>query len=436
MQILNILEIIEKKRDKKELTKEEIEYFVQGYTKGEIKDYQASALLMAIYLNGMTKKETANLSIAMANSGDILDLKIKNKIFVDKHSTGGVGDKISLILLPLVASLGASIAKMSGRGLGFTGGTADKLESIPGYITEISEEEFIKQIEKIGISMITQTKNLAPADKKLYALRDSISCVESIPLIASSIMSKKIASGAQKIVLDVTVGNGAFMQNIKKAEELAKTMIEIGNLAGKETVCILTNMEEPLGYAVGNNLEVIEAIEALKGNMSEDVKQVVLELGAYMLKLAKLGDDISKNKEKLLENIYNGKAYEKFKRLVQNQGGDTSYIENTNKFPKAKIILEVKAKHSGNITSIPAKEIGKLASYLGAGRITKEDKIDHSVGIVLNKKVGEKVETKETIAKIYANDQKKAQLVLKELEKIIKIEEKELKIKYIYEIIT
>lgn len=436
MQILNILEIIEKKRDKKELTKEEIEYFVQGYTKGEIKDYQAAALLMAIYLNGMTKKETANLSIAMANSGDILDLKIKNKIFVDKHSTGGVGDKISLILLPLVASLGASIAKMSGRGLGFTGGTADKLESIPGYITEISEEEFIKNIEKIGISMITQTKNLAPADKKLYALRDSISCVESIALIASSIMSKKIASGAQKIVLDVTVGNGAFMQDIKKAEELAKTMIDIGNLAGKETVCILTNMDEPLGYAVGNNLEVIEAINALKGNMSEDVKQVVLELGAYMLKLAELGDDISKNKEKLLENIYNGKAFEKFKQLVQNQGGDISYIENTDKFQKAKIILEVKANNSGNITSIPAKEIGKLASFLGAGRINKEDKIDHSVGIVLNKKVGEKVEAKETIAKIYANDLKKAQIVLDELEKIIKIEEKEVSIKYIYEIIT
>ena len=436
MQILNILEIIEKKRDKKELTKEEIEYFVQGYTKGEIKDYQAAALLMAIYLNGMTKKETANLSIAMANSGDILDLKIKNKIFVDKHSTGGVGDKISLILLPLVASLGASIAKMSGRGLGFTGGTADKLESIPGYITEISEEEFIKNIEKIGISMITQTKNLAPADKKLYALRDSISCVESIALIASSIMSKKIASGAQKIVLDVTVGNGAFMQDIKKAEELAKTMIDIGNLAGKETVGILTNMNEPLGYAVGNNLEVIEAINALKGNMSEDVKQVVLELGAYMLKLAELGDDISKNKEKLLENIYNGKAFEKFKQLVQNQGGDISYIENTDKFQKAKIILEVKANNSGNITSIPAKEIGKLASFLGAGRINKEDKIDHSVGIVLNKKVGEKVEAKETIAKIYANDLKKAQIVLDELEKIIKIEEKEVSIKYIYEIIT
>ena len=436
MQILNILEIIEKKRDKKELTKEEIEYFAQGYTKGEIKDYQAAALLMAIYLNGMTKKETANLSIAMANSGDILDLKIKNKIFVDKHSTGGVGDKISLILLPLVASLGASIAKMSGRGLGFTGGTADKLESIPGYITEISEEEFIKNIEKIGISMITQTKNLAPADKKLYALRDSLSCVESIALIASSIMSKKIASGAQKIVLDVTVGNGAFMQDIKKAEELAKTMIDIGNLAGKETVCILTNMNEPLGYAVGNNLEVIEAINALKGNMSEDVKQVVLELGAYMLKLAELGDDISKNKEKLLENIYNGKAFEKFKQLVQNQGGDISYIENTDKFQKAKIILEVKANNSGNITSIPAKEIGKLASFLGAGRINKEDKIDHSVGIVLNKKVGEKVEAKETIAKIYANDLKKAQIVLDELEKIIKIEEKEVSIKYIYEIIT
>ena len=267
---MNILEIIEKKRDKEELSKEEIEFFVKGYTNNTIADYQAAALLMAIYLNGMTKKETTDLTIAMANSGERLDLSNLNEIIVDKHSTGGVGDKVSLILLPLVASLGIPVAKMSGRGLGFTGGTVDKLESIPGYKTEVDILEFVKNVEKIGISMISQTLNLAPADKKIYSLRDSISCVENISLIASSIMSKKIASGAQKIVLDVTCGSGAFMKSKEKAEQLANEMIEIGKLANKETVCILTNMDEPLGYAVGNSLEVIEAIHFLQGDMPED----------------------------------------------------------------------------------------------------------------------------------------------------------------------
>ena len=262
---MHILEIIEKKRDKEKLSKEEIEFIIRGYTNGTIPDYQMSALIMAIYLNGMDDEETTNMTIAMANSGEILDLKEIDKTIVDKHSTGGVGDKVSLILLPLVASLGVPVAKMSGRGLGFTGGTVDKLESIPGYNTEISTEKFIDSVKKIGISMISQSMDLAPADKKIYALRDSISCVESIPLIASSIMSKKIASGAEKIVIDVTVGNGAFMKNVTDAEKLAKTMINIGKLANRETICILTNMEEPLGYAVGNNLEVKEAVKFLKG---------------------------------------------------------------------------------------------------------------------------------------------------------------------------
>ena len=283
---MNILNIIEKKRDKKELTKEEIEYFINGYTCGEIADYQAAALVMAIYLNGMTNKETTNLTIAMANSGERLDLSNLNKIIVDKHSTGGVGDKVSIILLPLVASFGIPVAKMSGRGLGFTGGTVDKLESIPGYKTGVDIQEFIKNVKEIDISMISQTLNLAPADKKIYSLRDSISCVESIPLIASSIMSKKIASGAQKIVLDVTVGSGAFMKNKARAEQLAHEMIEIGKLANRETICLLTNMDEPLGYAIGNSLEVIEAINFLRGNMPKDLQEVVLELGAHMLKLA------------------------------------------------------------------------------------------------------------------------------------------------------
>ena len=423
---MNILEIIEKKRDKKELTKDEIEYFIEGYTNDKIVDYQASALIMAIYLNGMTKQETTDMTIAMANSGEQLDLSKLNEIIVDKHSTGGVGDKVSLILLPLVASLGVPVAKMSGRGLGFTGGTVDKLESIPGYQTGIDIHNFVENVEKVGISMISQTLNLAPADKKIYSLRDSISCVESIPLIASSIMSKKIASGAQKIVLDVTCGSGSFMQSKERAEELANEMIEIGKLANRETVCILTNMDEPLGYAVGNSLEVIEAIQSLKGEMPEDVKEVVLELGAYMVKLAGKGEDIEENKAKLLENIVNGKGYEKFIQLVENQGGDSSYIKDTNLFPKANYIEKVYSQKDGYIQSMNAKEIGKIVCDLGAGRIRKEDSIDNAVGIVLNKKVSDKVEKGDTLVTIYANSKEKLEEAKKKLLEVIKIGEQEI----------
>ena len=318
---MNILDIIEKKRDAKELNKEEIEFFVKGYTDGSIPDYQAAALVMAIYINGMTKEETTNLALAMAYSGDVLDLSDIGEV-VDKHSTGGIGDKITLILMPIVAALGVKVAKMSGRGLGATGGTKDKLEAIPGYRTEIGIDEFIENVKKIGISLIGQTLNLAPADKKLYALRDTISCTANIPLISSSIMSKKIAAGANKIVLDVTCGSGAFMKTVGEARELSKTMIDIGKLANKETVCIITNMDQPLGTMVGNTLEVIEAIEALKGNMQDDVKNVVLELGAYILKLDGKGDNIQENKEKIEQVISNGEAYRKFLQLVENQGGD------------------------------------------------------------------------------------------------------------------
>ena len=432
---MNILEIIEKKRDKKELSKAEIEYFIEGYTNDKIADYQAAALIMAIYLNGMTKQETTDMTIAMANSGEQLDLSKLNEIIVDKHSTGGVGDKVSLILLPLVASLGVPVAKMSGRGLGFTGGTVDKLESIPGYQTGIDIHNFVENVEKVGISMISQTLNLAPADKKIYSLRDSISCVESIPLIASSIMSKKIASGAQKIVLDVTCGSGAFMQSKERAEELANEMIEIGKLANRETVCILTNMDEPLGHAVGNSLEVIEAIQFLKGDMPEDVKEVVLELGAYMVKLAGKGEDIEENKAKLLENIVNGKGYEKFIQLVENQGGDSSYIKDTNLFPKANYIEKVYCQKDGYIQSMNAKEIGKIVCDLGAGRIRKEDSIDNAVGIVLNKKVSDKVEKGDTLVTIYANSKEKLEEAKKKLLEVIKIEEQEIeKTKMILEI--
>ena len=348
-----------------------------------------------------------------------------NEIIVDKHSTGGVGDKVSLVLLPLVASLGVPVAKMSGRGLGITGGTADKLESIPGYNTNIEISEFIQNVKNIGISMITQTLNLAPADKKIYALRDSIACVESIPLIASSIMSKKIASGAQKIVLDVTVGAGAFMKDKESAEKLAKEMIQIGKIADKETICILTNMEEPLGYAIGNSLEVIEAVNFFRGEKIEDLKEVVLELGAQMIKLAGKGENIQENKLKMLENIKNGKGYSKFLELVKNQGGDISYIEDTDKFPKSKYIEEIYSQKSGYVESINAEQVGRLVCSLGAGRIKKDDKIDNTVGIVLNKKVSDQVTEGEKLATIYANSEDKLIETKNSLLEMIKINNKE-----------
>ncbi|MBP3502399.1 MAG: thymidine phosphorylase [Clostridia bacterium] len=400
---MNILEIIAKKRDNKILTKEEINYFIKNYTKGNITDYQAAALIMAIYINGMNYEEITDFTLAMANSGEILDLSELGMV-IDKHSTGGIGDKITLILMPIIASLGIPAAKMSGRGLGFTGGTVDKLESIPGYDTNIDIEKFINNVKNIGISLMGQTLNLAPADKKIYALRDTISCVESIPLIASSIMSKKIAAGAEKIVLEVTVGSGAFMKNIEDATELSKTMIGIGNLAKKETVCILTNMNEPIGYSIGNALEVIEAVEALNGKMSEDVKEIVLELGSYMIKLAGKGDNIEKNKELIMENINNKKALQKFKELVKNQGGDVSYIDDTSKFERAKFVLPVVSDKEGYIKSMDNQKIGYISSGLGAGRLKKEDKINNKVGIIINKKIGDKVTSKEILAYIHSDD--------------------------------
>lgn len=399
---MNILDIIAKKRDKKELTKEEIEYFIENYTNGNIADYQAAALVMAIYLNGMTKEETTYLTIAMANSGDILDLSELGTV-VDKHSTGGVGDKITLILMPIMAALGVNVAKMSGRGLGFTGGTADKLESIPGYKTNISEREFRENVKKLGISLITQTANLAPADKKLYALRDTISCTDSIPLIASSIMSKKIAAGANKVVLDVTCGSGAFMKNKEEAVKLSNVMKQIGKLAGKETVCIITNMNEPLGNAVGNSLEMIETINSLQGEMPQDVKEVVLILGSYILKLAGKGENIEENKLRIEECINSKKAYRKFVELIERQGGDISYCENIDKFEKAKYQENITFEE-GYISKIDAEKIGKIACILGAGRIKKEDKIDMSAGVIVNKKVGDYIKKEDIIVTLYSNN--------------------------------
>ena len=410
---MNIQEIIAKKRDKKELEKDEIEFFIKEYTEGKITDYQAAALVMAIYINGMTDKETTDLTLAMAYSGDVLDLSDLGEV-IDKHSTGGVGDKITLILMPVIASLGLPVAKMSGRGLGFTGGTIDKLESIPGYNTSISIEKFKENVKNIGISLMGQTLNLAPADKKLYALRDTISCTESITLIASSIMSKKIAAGANKIVIDVTCGSGAFMKTKEDALSLAKIMTSIGKLAGKKTVCIITPMDEPVGLAVGNTLEVIEAIDILKNKyMPKDVENIITELGSNMLYLANKVQDLEEGKRLILDNIKNGKAYEKFKELVQNQGGDISYIENTDKFEKAKYIVPIIADKEGIISKIDAYEIGKLSCYLGAGREKKEDSINNKVGFVFNKKVGDKVNTGDIIGYIHSDDEEKANEILK-----------------------
>ena len=418
---MNILDIIAKKRDAKELSKEEINYFVKEYTEGKIQDYQASALIMAIYINGMNDREITDLTLAMAHSGEVLDLSCFGENVVDKHSTGGVGDKVSIILLPIIASLGIPVAKMSGRGLGFTGGTVDKMESIPGYRTNVAIEEFIEDVKKVGISMIGQTMNLAPADKKIYALRDTISCVENIPLIASSIMSKKIASGANKIVIDVTVGKGAFMKNKEDAQKLAEQMIRIGKLAGKEVRCVLTPMDEPLGYSIGNSLEVIEAINFLKGDMPKDLKEVVLELGANMLQLAGKGENIEENKLKILENIENKNAYNKFVEMVKNQGGDISFVEDTTKFKKSKYTLAVVTKKTGKVKDINAEEIGKLACYLGAGRVNKDDKIEPDVGIVLNKKVGDEVMPDDFLAYICANDENKIAEAEKRILEIYKI---------------
>ena len=417
---MNIQDIIEIKRDGHKLSKEQIEYFVNNYTNGNITDYQAAALVMAIYINGMDEEEITNLTLAMANSGDILDLS-ELGIVVDKHSTGGIGDKVTLILAPIIASLGIPVAKMSGRGLGYTGGTADKLEAIPGYNVVLDEKQFIENVKEIGISLITQTANLAPADKKIYALRDSINCVESIPLIASSIMSKKIASGANKIVLDVTCGSGAFMKTKEDAKKLAETMEKIGKLAGRETVAVITNMDQPLGKYVGNTLEVIEAIEALNGHWQEDVKEVVLLLGANMIKLAGKGDDLEENKVKMLEQIENGEALSKFKELVVKQGGDVSYIEDLEKFPKAKYKLPVIATKSGIINKLNAEEVGKIAMKLGAGRLRKEDEIIKEVGIELNKKVGNNVEIGDILAYIHGNNEEFTEKAVIDLRNVYEI---------------
>ena len=413
---MNILDIIEKKKQGHELDRAEIDFFIDGYLNDSIKDYQAAALIMAICINGMTQSEILNLTISMANSGDVLDLSEISDTIVDKHSTGGVGDKVTLVLLPIIAACGVPVAKMSGRGLGITGGTIDKLESIPGYRTEISIDEFKENVKEIGISLIAQTLNLAPADKKIYALRDVISCANSIPLIASSIMSKKIAAGANKIVLDVTCGHGAFMKDRKEAEKLARMMKLIGEWAKRETVCLITNMDEPLGSAVGNSLEVVEAIKCLNGEMAEDVEEVVLSLAINMMKLAGVGRDLTANKLKCLEVIKNGKALEKLKELVAKQGGDTSYIDNPEKFEKAPIIMPVISKEEGYVSELNAELVGKAGVELGVGRKSKEDVIDPRLGFVFVKKYGDRVEENEVLAYVHADTAEKAEIAINNIQ--------------------
>lgn len=400
---MRMVDIIEKKRDGQELTTAEINSFIEGYTKGEIPDYQASALAMAIYFQDMNDRERADLTRAMVESGDTIDLSAIDGVKVDKHSTGGVGDTTTLVLAPLVASLGVPVAKMSGRGLGHTGGTIDKLESIAGFHVELTREQFIDLVNRDKVAVIGQSGNLTPADKKLYALRDVTGTVNSIPLIASSIMSKKIAAGADAIVLDVKTGDGAFMKTQEDAEELAHAMVRIGNHVGRKTIAIISDMSQPLGFAIGNALEVKEAIETLQGKGPKDLTELVLTLGSQMVILAGKAKTSEEAKEMLLDAIHSGKALAKFKEFLANQGGDASIVDDLTKLPQAKYKIELPAKQSGYISRMVADEIGVASMILGAGRATKEDVIDLAVGLVLHKKVGDKVEEGESILTIYSN---------------------------------
>ena len=400
---MRTVDIIEKKRDGGKLSEEEIAFFVEGYSKGEIPDYQASALLMAILFVGMDKEEIAYLTKHMRDSGEKVDLSDVPGVKVDKHSTGGVGDKTSLVLGPLVASCGAVLAKMSGRGLGHTGGTLDKLESIPGMRINLSEDEFKQQVRRIGIAIIGQTADIDPADKKLYALRDVTGTVESIPLIASSIMSKKLCSGANAILLDVKFGSGAFMKTLESARELAKTMVDIGDSLSRDTRAIITDMDEPLGKAVGNALEVKEAIAALKGEGPEDLHELCVYAGGILLCQAKLASTLEEGKEKIEEALRSGKGLSKLREMVEAQGGDPTYIDDPRKFPLAKHIIPVRASRDGYIKRIDSLSIGVKAMQLGAGRATLEDKIDMAAGIVLCKKVGEYAKEGEVLAYAHTN---------------------------------
>lgn len=400
---MRMVDLIEKKRDGLELSTEEIQFIVTDYTKGNIADYQMSAFLMAVYFQNMTDRERADLTLAMAASGDQIDLSAIDGIKVDKHSTGGVGDTTTLVLGPLVAACGVPVAKMSGRGLGHTGGTIDKLEAIEGFHIELSTEEFIKQVNDIKVAVIGQSGNLTPADKKLYALRDVTATVNSIPLIASSIMSKKIAAGADAIVLDVKTGEGAFMKTEEDAKELAHAMVGIGNATGRKTMAIISDMGQPLGLAIGNALEVKEAIETLQGNGPEDLTELCLVLGSQMVVVGGKADTLEEAREMLLKVIENGEALKVFKQFIESQGGNPAVVDDVNLLPQAAFKTEVPSKTEGYISNMVADDIGTAAMLLGAGRATKESEIDLAVGLVLHKKVGDFVKSGESIATVYSN---------------------------------
>lgn len=419
---MNFVSIIEKKKQGLELSTEEIQYFADAAARSSVPDYQLSALLMAIRLNGMSARETTDLTLAMANSGDIVNLDGIVDYPVDKHSTGGVGDTTSLILAPLVAACGVPVAKMSGRGLGHTGGTLDKLESIPGMSIELSEEQFQKNIQEIGLAIIGQTGNLAPADKLLYALRDVTSTVDSIPLIASSVMSKKIAGGAKAIVLDVKAGAGAILPTLEQSTELAKSMVEIGKLANRPVVAVLSGMDEPLGSHIGNALEVKEAIDVLAGRTKGALLDVSLILGGYMLLLAGKASSLEDAKKKLLAALDSGKGLEKLKLMIANQGGNPAVCDNLTLLPQASIVLDVLAPHDGYVGNMKTIQLGYTAQNLGAGRQRKEDAIDPAVGFVLHKRVGDSIQEGEVLATIYANAQEKADRANEEILQAIPIE--------------
>lgn len=412
---MRFYDIIKKKRDGNELSTEEINFFVSSYTQGHIPDYQAAAFLMAVYFQKMSKRETADLTMAMMRSGDTMDLSAIEGVKVDKHSTGGVGDKTTLVLGPLVAAAGVPVAKMSGRGLGHTGGTVDKLESISGFHIELSADKFIQNVNDIKLAVVGQSGNLAPADKKLYALRDVTATVDNISLIASSVMSKKLAAGADAIVLDVKVGRGAFMKNEEEAFKLAKEMVDIGSCVERETIAVITDMNEPLGYAVGNALEVKEAVDTLKGKGPKDLEELCLVLGSQMLVAAKKASNPHHAREILQKLIENGEAFNKFKEFVTAQGGDSSIIDFPEKLPQASIQYQIRSEQRGFVQQIEADTIGLAALVLGAGRETKESIIDLSVGVILRKKIGDFVENDEVIAEIHANSEETA----KEAEKMI-----------------
>lgn len=420
---MRAVDIIIKKRDKQELSKEEISFLVKNFTTGEIPDYQMSAWAMAVLLNGMSHQEITNLTMAMAASGDQLDLSEFGGLVVDKHSTGGVGDKTTLVVAPIVAACGLPVGKMSGRGLGFSGGTIDKLESIPGFKSDLSTEEFISKLREHGIVLTGQSLDLAPADGKLYALRDVTGTVQSIPLIASSVMSKKIASGADAIALDVKVGRGAFMRNLDEANELAEVMVAIGKLSGRRVIAVLSQMDQPLGVAVGNALEMKEAIEMLNGSGPDDFHVHCIDLSAYMLILGKKAADLESGRKMAQEAIDNGSALEKFKELIQSQHGDVSVIDQPELLPSAKLVIPITADSTGWVKVVDAQAVGESSVEIGAGRAKKGDIIDQAVGIMVRVKVGDKINAGQTLFDVHVNDRKAFETVFQKLKTSVQISE-------------